>query len=84
MRYLAQRPHSLLVVTFFNNNGYAARLKADLLMHHTCNKGLTNPEYAEYSTRLTCNTPVLRNAFAWQSYCMTFHVIIIMCDNAII
>jgi hypothetical protein len=22
-------------------------------MHHTCNKGLTNPEYGEYSTRLT-------------------------------
>jgi hypothetical protein len=31
-----------------------------------------------------CNTPVLRNAFAWQSYCIAFHVIIIMCDNAII
>jgi hypothetical protein len=53
MRCLAQRPHILLVVTFFNDNGHAARLKADLLMNHTCNKGLTNPEYEEYSTRLT-------------------------------
>jgi hypothetical protein len=53
MRCLAQRPHSLLVVTFFNNNGHAARLKADLLMNRTYNKGLTNPEYGEYSTRLT-------------------------------
>jgi hypothetical protein len=45
MRCLAQRQHSLLVVTFFNDNGHTARLKIDLLMNHTYNKGLTNPEY---------------------------------------
>jgi hypothetical protein len=45
MRCLAQRPHSLLVVAFFNDNGHAARFKTDLLMHRTCNKGLINPEY---------------------------------------
>jgi hypothetical protein len=53
MRCLAQRPHSLLVVTFFNDNGHVARLKTYLLMNRTCNKVLTNPEYGEYSTRLT-------------------------------
>jgi hypothetical protein len=76
--------------------GMANRVGWDAGLHSSCvgrRHGKVGPnggclrsgdEHGMCIGRGACNTPVSRNAFAWQSYCMAFHVIIIMCDNAII
>jgi hypothetical protein len=40
----AQEPYNLLVVAY-RKNGHAVGSETDLLLRHTCNKGLTNYEY---------------------------------------
>jgi hypothetical protein len=39
-----QGPNILLVIAY-RKDSHAARSETNLLMRHTCNKGLTNPEY---------------------------------------
>jgi hypothetical protein len=48
----AQEPDILLVVAY-RKNSHAAGSKTDLLLRHTCNKGLTNPEYKSTPQDLT-------------------------------
>jgi hypothetical protein len=42
----------ILLIVAYRQNGHATGSKIDLLLRRTCNKGLTNPEYKKYSTRL--------------------------------
>jgi hypothetical protein len=48
----AQEPDILLVIAY-RKNGHAAGSETDLLMSHTCNKGLTNHEYKSTPQDLT-------------------------------
>jgi hypothetical protein len=48
----AQEPDILLIVAY-HKNGHAVGSKTNLLMRHTCNKGLTNPEYKSTPQDLT-------------------------------
>jgi hypothetical protein len=48
----SQEPNILLVVAY-RKNGHAAGSKTDLLLRHTCNTGLTNPEYKSTPQDLT-------------------------------
>jgi hypothetical protein len=48
----AQEPTILLVVAY-RKDGHAAGSATNLLIRHTCNKGLTNPEYKSTPQHLT-------------------------------
>jgi hypothetical protein len=48
----AQEPDILLVIAY-RKNGHATGSETDLLLRHTCNKGLTNPEYKSTPQDLT-------------------------------
>jgi hypothetical protein len=50
--YSAQEPYNLLIVAY-RENGHAAGSETNLLQRHTCNKGLTNPEYKSTPQDLT-------------------------------
>jgi hypothetical protein len=52
MECSAQEPDILLIVAY-RKNGHATRSETHLLMRHTCNKGLTNPEYKSTQQDLT-------------------------------
>jgi hypothetical protein len=48
----AQEPNILLIVAY-RKDSHAARFKTNLLIRHTCNKGLTNHEYKSTPQDLT-------------------------------
>jgi hypothetical protein len=48
----AQEPNILLVIAY-RKDGHAAGSETNLLMRHTYNKGLTNPEYKSTPQDLT-------------------------------
>jgi hypothetical protein len=52
MDCFAQEPNILFVVAY-RKDGHAAGSETNLLMRHTCNKGLTNPGYKSTPQGLT-------------------------------